>query len=258
MQSGSSAPSNLPSSGPGTVPNNAGSFGPGVMPPTPGMGPPPFGVPIPNMAPPPGFAMPPYAAPGFFPHSDSALSLKENGDKNVWTEHQSPDGRVYYYNNLTKQSLWDKPDELKTAAEILLSQCPWKEYKTEEGKTYYHNVTTKESRWVIPPELGELKTKMASEEKAKSTLNGQAAPEAKPSTTTETARAPISALDQAMAATLAAITVPSPQNDSMDVKESPGSDSRNSTPEPRGIFKDKKEALEAFKELLREKNVPSS
>lgn len=46
----------------------------------------------------------------------------------------------------------------------------------------------------------------------RSTLNGQAAPEAKPSTTTETARAPISALDQAMAATLAAITVPSPQN----------------------------------------------
>nr|CAG4642508.1 EOG090X064W [Evadne anonyx] len=246
MQSGSSAPSNLPSSGPGTVPNNAGSFAPGVippfgmmpppgfMPPTPGMGPPPFGVPIPNMAPPPG------------------------GDKNVWTEHQSPDGRVYYYNNLTKQSLWDKPDELKTAAEILLSQCPWKEYKTEEGKTYYHNVTTKESRWVIPPELGELKTKMASEEKAKTTLNGQAAPEVKPSPAAESSRAPISALDQAMAATLAAITVPSPQNDSMDVKESPGSDSRNSTPEPRAIFKDKKEALEAFKELLREKNVPSS
>jgi len=268
MQSGSSAPSNLPSSG--QVPNNAGSFAPGVMPPfgmmpppgfmppTPGMGPPPFGVPIPNMAPPPGFAIPPYAAPGFFPHADSALTLKENGDKNVWTEHQSPDGRVYYYNNLTKQSLWDKPDELKTAAEILLSQCPWKEYKTEEGKTYYSNVNTKESRWVIPPELGELKTKMASEEKAKTTLNGQSAPEAKPSSAVETSRPPISALDQAMAATLAAITVPSPQNDSMDVKESPGSDSRNSTPEPRAIFKDKKEALEAFKELLREKNVPSS
>ena len=51
--------------------------------------------------------------------------------------------------------------------QILLSQCPWKEYKTEEGKTYYSNVNTKESRWVIPPELGELKTKMASEEKAK-------------------------------------------------------------------------------------------
>lgn len=39
----------------------------------------------------------------------------------------------------------------------------------------------------------------------------------------------------------------------MDAKPSPGSDSRNSTPEPRTTFKDKKEALEAFKDLLREK-----
>lgn len=40
----------------------------------------------------------------------------------TWTEHKAPDGRTYYYNNLTKQSLWDKPDELKTAAEVLISQ----------------------------------------------------------------------------------------------------------------------------------------
>ena len=39
----------------------------------------------------------------------------------------------------------------------------------------------------------------------------------------------------------------------MEAKPSPGSDSRNSTPEPRTVFKDKKEALEAFKDLLREK-----
>ena len=88
------------------------------------------------------------------------------------------------------------------------------------------------------------------------------------------ARPAISALDQAMAATLAAISVPSPLNgiisfylsewstklipiivieDSMDAKPSPSSDSRTSTPEPRAVFKDKKEALEAFKELLKEK-----
>lgn len=34
-------------------------------------------------------------------------------------------------------------------------------------------------------------------------------------------------------------------------------DSRTSTPEPK-IFKDKKEAMEAFKELLKDKNVPSN
>lgn len=88
------------------------------------------------------------------------------------------------------------------------------------------------------------------------------------------ARPAISALDQAMAATLAAISVPSPLNgtfclltlfvrnvtqmpsfteDSTDAKPSPSSDSRTSTPEPKAVFKDKKEALEAFKDLLKEK-----
>jgi hypothetical protein len=43
--------------------------------------------------------------------------------------------------------------------------------------------------------------------------------------------------------------------DSMDAKPSPSSDSRTSTPEPKTIFKDKREALEAFKELLREKVI---
>jgi pre-mRNA-processing factor 40 len=41
----------------------------------------------------------------------------------------------------------------------------------------------------------------------------------------------------------------------MDAKPSPSSDSRTSTPEPKTIFKDKREALEAFKELLREKVI---
>lgn len=35
-----------------------------------------------------------------------------------WTEHKAPDGRSYYYNSGTKQSSWDKPDELKTKTEV--------------------------------------------------------------------------------------------------------------------------------------------
>lgn len=38
--------------------------------------------------------------------------------KTVWTEHKAPDGRTYYYNNDTKQSSWEKPDEFKTQAEV--------------------------------------------------------------------------------------------------------------------------------------------
>lgn len=38
--------------------------------------------------------------------------------KSDWSEHKAPDGRTYYYNAITKQSLWEKPDELKDAAEV--------------------------------------------------------------------------------------------------------------------------------------------
>ncbi|EFX69363.1 hypothetical protein DAPPUDRAFT_329118 [Daphnia pulex] len=283
--SGTSSSMSAPVVPSGSFPSALPPYGippPGFIPPTPGI-PPPFGVAMPSMAPPSVFGVPPFGASavppsGFFPQTMPAQGSIENENKRTWTEHKSPDGRTYYYNNLTKQSLWDKPDELKTAAEIMLSQCPWKEYKTEDGKIYYHNVSTKESSWTIPPELGELKSKIATEESNKTTIaNGQtgtdilsstvqistAAMTVSQSVVTDSlptpTRAPISALDQAMAATLAAITVPSPQTeDSMDAKPSPSSDSRTSTPEPKTTFKDKREALEAFKELLREKNVPSN
>lgn len=51
----------------------------------------------------PVFSMPP---PGFPPPTCE------------WSEHKSPDGRTYYYNSITKQSAWEKPDELKTTAEV--------------------------------------------------------------------------------------------------------------------------------------------
>lgn len=35
-----------------------------------------------------------------------------------WTEHKAPDDRSYYYNSGTKQSSWEKPDELKTKTEV--------------------------------------------------------------------------------------------------------------------------------------------
>ena len=88
-------------------------------------------------------------------------------NKETWTEHKAPDGRTYYYNAATRQSSWEKPDSLKSSAELLLSKCPWKEYTSDTGKTYYHNVETKESVWSIPPELAELKKKIEDDSKAK-------------------------------------------------------------------------------------------
>uniref|UniRef100_A0A8C9VXB1 Pre-mRNA-processing factor 40 homolog A n=1 Tax=Scleropages formosus TaxID=113540 RepID=A0A8C9VXB1_SCLFO len=76
--------------------------------------------------------------------------------QSVWTEHKSVDGKTYYYNTETKQSTWEKPDDLKSPAEQLLSKCPWKEYKSDTGKPYYYNSQTKESRWTKPKELEDL------------------------------------------------------------------------------------------------------
>ncbi|XP_053638791.1 pre-mRNA-processing factor 40 homolog A isoform X5 [Cherax quadricarinatus] len=196
--------------------------------------------------------------------------------KNVWTEHKAPDGRIYFYNTLTRQSSWEKPDELKTPVELLLSQCPWKEYKSESGKTYYHNVNTKESRWTVPKELEDLKTKIALEENVnKNGTNNSSTINTSINTSINTGinastipdKKTTSALDQAMAATLAAIQVPAagkaPEKKSVPVDKEEITkptviEVTKEVAEPKQlVFKDKKEALEAFKEFLRDKGVPS-
>jgi pre-mRNA-processing factor 40 len=36
----------------------------------------------------------------------------------MWQEHNTPEGRSYYYNTLTKMTQWTKPEELMTAVEV--------------------------------------------------------------------------------------------------------------------------------------------
>lgn len=190
----------------------------------------------------PGGAPSPANLPTSVPSSPAPVKPEPAKEKkSVWTEHKAPDGRIYFYNTVTRQSSWEKPDELKTPAELLLSQCPWKEYKSESGKTYYHNVNSKESRWTVPKELEELKAKIAAEE------NTSKPNASSPAIETKETKKPPSALDQAMAATLAAIQVPTATKE--EVKP---------IVEPKQlVFKDKKEALEAFKDFLKDKRVPS-
>lgn len=67
---------------------------------------------FPPMIPP--FSVPP---PGF-----GAFSGTATGNQNEqWSEHKAPDGRTYYYNSVTKQSSWQKPDQLKTSAEVRIT-----------------------------------------------------------------------------------------------------------------------------------------
>ncbi|KAL7035257.1 hypothetical protein ACKWTF_008286 [Chironomus riparius] len=183
-----------------------------------------------------------------------------------WSEHRAPDGRIYYYNSVTKESRWDKPDSLKTPGERLLSTCPWKEYISDSGKPYYYNSATKESRWTAPPEFNEIKQKITSE---KGSSGSQSFPVSSSNTpitsplmmSDNISKTPgsnenssSSALDHAMAATLA-------QLDSIEVPLLPKEEEKPPVAEipeePVVEFKDKKEAIEAFKEFLKEKNVPA-
>lgn len=69
-----------------------------------------------------------------------------------WTEHRNAQGRVYWYHQAEKRSVWEKPSELKTAKERAIDSTPWKEYQSGERKYYVHSVT-KESSWSLPKEL---------------------------------------------------------------------------------------------------------
>ncbi|XP_013178528.1 PREDICTED: pre-mRNA-processing factor 40 homolog A isoform X2 [Papilio xuthus] len=244
-----------------------------AMPPVPGLSTtmpglqPPIGFPSiipPFTMPPPGF--PPYKADLGAPAPDVTPLANQSSP---WSEHKAPDGRTYYYNSVTKQSLWEKPDDLKTPAEKLLSSCVWKEYTTDAGRVYYHNIDTKESSWIIPTELQEIKDKIAAEEAAQAALNADIPPGEVPlpmSPATMQSNSGSSALDEAMAKTLAAIdpnlanSIPIPEEIKPEEIVAPpqvnGTD--NTDPNQDFPYKDRKEAIDAFKEMLRERNVPSN
>ncbi|EMD38842.1 hypothetical protein CERSUDRAFT_112571 [Gelatoporia subvermispora B] len=84
---------------------------------------------------------------------------------NVWTEHRNPEGRTYWFNTGTRESVWEKPDDLKTPFERALNQTKWKEYFSG-GRKYYYNTESKESKWDMPDELLLLLEKVEKESKA--------------------------------------------------------------------------------------------
>ncbi|GAA5849569.1 hypothetical protein JCM8547_000500 [Rhodosporidiobolus lusitaniae] len=73
-----------------------------------------------------------------------------------WTKHTSPDGRPYWSKN--GQSVWEKPDELKTPAEREMASTGWKEYETG-GRKYW--VKGSETTWNMPKELSDIAARYA-------------------------------------------------------------------------------------------------
>ncbi|XP_063069622.1 pre-mRNA-processing factor 40 homolog A isoform X2 [Engraulis encrasicolus] len=304
-------------------PNMAPGMPPGMMPPgmMPPMGAPPMAQ-MPGMMPPmmPGMMMPPRmpaaslqptGPPGVSPVENAAPSAAattasattndspqddQPKKKSAWTEHKSLDGKVYFYNTETKQSTWEKPDDLKSTAEQMLSKCPWKEYKSDTGKPYYYNSQSKESRWTKPKELEDLEAMIKAEENgtADAAAPGTAAavavggqPEPALNAASVPNADPMAAAIAANAAMTAAVAVPgvvdiqaphmmgmmmtmpdaateaaiNNMEDAASAEAPVSNDVKEERPElVKKVYKwnTKEEAKQAFKELLKEKGVSSN
>ncbi|PNJ25806.1 PRPF40B isoform 4 [Pongo abelii] len=260
---------------------------PGILPPMlPPMGAPPPLTQIPGMVPPmmPGMLMPavPVTA-ATAPGADTASSAVAGTGppRALWSEHVAPDGRIYYYNADDKQSVWEKPSVLKSKAELLLSQCPWKEYKSDTGKPYYYNNQSKESRWTRPKDLDDLEVLVKQEAAGKQqqqlpqTLQPQPPqpqpdpPPAPPGPTP----VPTGLLEPEPGGSedcdVLEATQPLEQGFLQQLEEGPSSSGQHqpqqeeeeSKPEPErsGLsWSNREKAKQAFKELLRDKAVPSN
>uniref|UniRef100_A0A672HQH8 Pre-mRNA-processing factor 40 homolog A n=1 Tax=Salarias fasciatus TaxID=181472 RepID=A0A672HQH8_SALFA len=258
---------------PSMTPMPPGIIPPGIMPP---MGAPPMAQ-MPGMLPPmlPGMMLPPrIPAASVQPTGPvTFLTTTTNGSpqeeqpkkKSLWTEHKSLDGKTYYYNTETKQSTWEKPDELKSPAEQMLSKCPWKEYKSDTGKPYYYNSQTKESRWTKPKELEDVEGKVL--------LSGDVAPVSEvphcallPSVVETPTVVSEERLSQpAVHHTAEVKTADAPVASSESTAAAEGTASVEVVKEERPELQKKtykwntkEEAKQAFKELLKEKGVSSN
>ncbi|XP_053327677.1 pre-mRNA-processing factor 40 homolog A isoform X2 [Spea bombifrons] len=226
--------------------------------------------------------------------TNSLANEEQSKTKSVWTEHKSPDGRTYYYNTETKQSTWEKPDEMKSPVEQLLSKCPWKEFKSDSGKPYYYNSQTKESRWAKPKELEDLEVMIKAEENsappedtaallsAPGTVPGEAngtpvplATELEPiasapatpaidtentltDSTEEQALSITSSIQEKEVEVGSSVMIDETSQQEPIVEAAPVEEREEKILKKTYTWNTKEEAKQAFKELLKEKHVPST
>ncbi|CAJ0928608.1 unnamed protein product, partial [Mesorhabditis belari] len=102
------------------------------------------------------------------PYDSSADSLEEN-----WLEFKTETGKIYYYNNTTKETTWIRPNAIiKTTTKN--ASVKWKTATSPEGKTYYYNTETFETSWFAPESIDQpLPSKMDQIEKTLPTKRGQ-------------------------------------------------------------------------------------
>jgi len=85
----------------------------------------------------------------------------ENTNKfHDWSALYDAEGNIYYYNNVTEETTWDKPsephiplekgfDEIQKAQE----EGTWEQHTDEGGNVYYYNTATEVTTWDKPEEF---------------------------------------------------------------------------------------------------------
>ncbi|XP_029810946.1 pre-mRNA-processing factor 40 homolog B isoform X6 [Suricata suricatta] len=169
-----------------------------------------------------------------------------------------------------------------TGPPLLLSQCPWKEYKSDTGKPYYYNNQSKESRWTRPKDLDDLEALVKQEAAGKQQQQPQILQPQPPQPQPEPPPVPPGPTPMPMG-----LLEPEPGgSEDCDMSEAaqpveqgflqqpeeglssaagqhqpPQQEEEESKPEPErsGLsWSNREKAKQAFKELLRDKAVPSN
>ncbi|GAB4818752.1 hypothetical protein N2152v2_005798 [Parachlorella kessleri] len=96
---------------------------------------------------------------------------REKAAAEAWSAYKSDSGAVYYYNTVTGESSWEKPDGFIGDADKASSNpvpvssekvkgTEWLEVVCDDGKKYYYHSKSGETSWQVPPEVeAKLKVK---------------------------------------------------------------------------------------------------